>query len=305
LRWRTALFRSLGCDPFHNNEPTDIRHSARTKRFLSRRLCEQPRRASDRDGKWLQQEWGTKGFGRGQFLNPTACIHRPANRRPWWLTVKIRAFNSSTLAIQTADDRRQGRSTTGRIFALTAEADGFLPGNRRAAYYTEHTGSQARPRRNMGYLPIGFGKPGDPCLSGSLLSRSVPRWLDYVLRHEPTAGESLRPVKPDPKAQITQLKYINASPGRKYLRFSWRPHRIPAQANVRVQSYGTITLPAVIAYGMAFPRSRRKHAYKPLFREARTDGSKRCVARGERPQVLGPAPCNTHNRSSSPCPSQM
>ena len=53
--------------------------------------------------------------------------------------------------------------TTGRVFCVDADSDGFLyVGIRRADYDTEHTGVLKLDRYWNLVASIGFGKPGDP-----------------------------------------------------------------------------------------------------------------------------------------------
>lgn len=53
--------------------------------------------------------------------------------------------------------------TTGRIFCVDADSDGFLyVGIRRADYHTEHTGVLELDRDWDIVASRGFGKPGDP-----------------------------------------------------------------------------------------------------------------------------------------------
>jgi hypothetical protein len=87
--------------------------------------------------------------------------------------------------------------TTGRVFCVDADSDGFLYlGIRRADYDTPHTGVLKLDRNWNIVASIGFGKPGDPVFN-AVHDIAVGRdGSIYVAETRTKRVVKLRPVRP-------------------------------------------------------------------------------------------------------------
>jgi len=84
-------------------------------------------------------------------------------RTPSSPTAKTRGFNYSTELAKRQWTGAKDAQTTGRVFCVDADSDGFLyVGIRRADYDTEHTGVLKLDRDWNIVASRGFGKAGDP-----------------------------------------------------------------------------------------------------------------------------------------------
>jgi peptidylamidoglycolate lyase len=151
-------------DARHFNEPTDIAIRPDGTFYVSDGYVNSRVALFDRNGKWLQ-EWGKKGSGEGEFSNPHGLVFVPGSTD---VLVADRENSRLQLFDRVGKFKRQWTGakeaqTTGRIFCVDADPDGFLyVGIRRADYDTEHTGVLKLDRDWNIVASLGFGKPGDP-----------------------------------------------------------------------------------------------------------------------------------------------
>jgi len=151
-------------DATHFNEPTDIAIRPDGTFYVSDGYVNSRVALFDRNGKWLQ-EWGKKGSGEGEFSNPHGLVFVPGSTD---VLVADRENSRLQLFDRVGKFKRQwtgakDAQTTGRVFCVDADSDGFLyVGIRRADYDTEHTGVLKLDRDWNVVATIGFGKSGDP-----------------------------------------------------------------------------------------------------------------------------------------------
>jgi peptidylamidoglycolate lyase len=151
-------------DATHFNQPTDIAIRPDGSFYVSDGYVNSRVAIFDKDGKWVR-EWGKKGAGEGEFSNPHGLTFVPgstdvlvADRENSRLQLfdRVGAFKRQWVGAKDAE-------TTGRVFSVAADLDGFLyVGIRRADYDTPHTGVLKLDREWKIVTAIGFGKPGDP-----------------------------------------------------------------------------------------------------------------------------------------------
>jgi peptidylamidoglycolate lyase len=151
-------------DATHFNEPTDIAIRPDGTFYVSDGYVNSRVALFDRHGKWVR-EWGKKGSGEGEFSNPHGLALVPNSTD---VLVADRENSRLQLFDRVGKFKRQwagapDAQTTGRIFSVDVDSDGFLYlGIRRADYDTVHTGVvKLDPAWNI-VASIGFGKPGDP-----------------------------------------------------------------------------------------------------------------------------------------------
>ena len=151
-------------DATHFNEPTDIAIRPDGTFYVADGYVNSRVVLFDRNGRWLR-EWGKKGSGEGEFSNPHGLVFVPGSTD---VLVADRENSRLQLFDRVGKFKRQwtgakGIQTTGRVFCVDADSDGFLyVGIRRADYDTEHTGVLKLDRNFNIIESIGFGKPGDP-----------------------------------------------------------------------------------------------------------------------------------------------
>jgi peptidylamidoglycolate lyase len=151
-------------DATHFNEPTDIAIRPDGTFYVSDGYVNSRVALFDRNGKWVQ-EWGKKGSGEGEFSNPHGLVFMPGNTD---VLVADRENSRLQLFDRLGNFNRQwtgakDAQTTGRIFCVDADSEGFFyVGIRRADYDKEHTGVLKLDRNWNIVTSIGFGKPGDP-----------------------------------------------------------------------------------------------------------------------------------------------
>ncbi len=186
-----------GWDATHFNEPTDIAIRPDGTFYVSDGYVNSRVALFDRNGKWLL-EWGKKGSGEGQFSNPHGLVLVSGNTN---VLVADRENSRLQLFDRFGKFQRQWTGakdarTTGRIFCIAADADGFLyTGIRRADYDTEHTGVIKLDREWNIVASIGFGKPGDPVFN-AVHDIAVGRdGSIYVAETRTKRVVKLRPVK--------------------------------------------------------------------------------------------------------------
>jgi peptidylamidoglycolate lyase len=151
-------------DATHFNEPTDIAIRPDGTFYVADGYVNSRVVLFDRNGVWLR-EWGKKGSGEGEFRNPHGLVFVSGSTD---VLVADRENARLQLFDRVGKFKRQwtgakGTQTTGRVFCVDADADGFLyVGIRRADYDSEHTGVLKLDRNWNIIESIGFGKPGDP-----------------------------------------------------------------------------------------------------------------------------------------------
>jgi peptidylamidoglycolate lyase len=151
-------------DATHFNEPTDIAIRPDGTFYVSDGYVNSRVALFDRNGRWLR-EWGKKGAAEGEFSNPHGLVFVPGSTD---VLVADRENSRLQLFDQAGRFKRQWTGatdapTTGRIFCVAADSDGFLfVGIRRADYDTRHTGVLKLDRAWNIVASIGFGKSGDP-----------------------------------------------------------------------------------------------------------------------------------------------
>ncbi len=184
-------------DATHFNEPTDIAIRPDGTFYVSDGYVNSRIALFDRHGKWLR-EWGKKGSGEGEFSNPHGLVFVPGNTD---VLVADRENSRLQLFDRVGKFKRQwtgtaGAQTTGRVFCVDADSDGFLyVGIRRADYDTEHTGVLKLDHDWNIVASVGFGKPGDPVFK-AVHDIAVGRdGSIYVAETRTKRVVKLRPVK--------------------------------------------------------------------------------------------------------------
>jgi peptidylamidoglycolate lyase len=184
-------------DATHFNEPTDIAIRPDGTFYVSDGYVNSRVALFDRNGKWLQ-EWGMKGSGEGEFSNPHGLAFVPGSTD---VLVADRENSRLQLFDRVGKFKRQwtgakDAQTTGRVFCVDTDSDGFLYlGIRRGDYDTEHTGVLKLDRDWNIVASIGFGKPGDPVFN-AVHDIAVGRdGSIYVAETRTKRVVKLRPVK--------------------------------------------------------------------------------------------------------------
>ena len=86
-------------------------------------------------------------------------------------------------------------ATTGRVFSVATDRDGFLyVGIRRADYETAHTGVLKLDRQWNMVAAVGFGRPGDPVFNAVHDLAVGPDGSIYVAETRTKRVVKLRPV---------------------------------------------------------------------------------------------------------------
>ena len=185
-------------DATHFNEPTDIAIRPDETFYVSDGYKNSRVALFDRDGKWVR-EWGKKGSGEGEFSNPHGLVFVPGSTD---VLVADRENSRLQLFDREGKFKRQwtgakDAQTTGRIFCVDADSEGFFyVGIRRADYDKEHTGVLKLDRNWNIVASIGFGKPGDPVFN-AVHDIAVGRdGSIYVAETRTKRVVKLRPVKP-------------------------------------------------------------------------------------------------------------
>jgi peptidylamidoglycolate lyase len=151
-------------DATHFNQPTDIAIRADGSFYVSDGYINSRVAIFDRSGKWLR-EWGKKGAGHGEFSNPHGLSFFRANTD---VIVADRENSRLQLFDRNGEFKREWTgapeaATTGRVFSVAADAEGFLYiGIRRADYDTAHTGVLKLDRQWNIVAAVGFDRSGDP-----------------------------------------------------------------------------------------------------------------------------------------------
>ncbi|HLX45124.1 MAG TPA: peptidyl-alpha-hydroxyglycine alpha-amidating lyase family protein [Bryobacteraceae bacterium] len=184
-------------DATHFNEPTDIAIRPDGTFYVSDGYVNSRVALFDRNGKWLR-EWGKKGTGEGEFRNPHGLVFVPGGSD---VLVADRENSRLQLFDHVGKFKRQwmgvkDAQTTGRIFCVDADAEGFFYlGIRRADYDTAHTGVVKLDRDWNIVTSIGFGKPGDPVFN-AVHDIAIGRdGSIYVAETRTKRVVKLRPVK--------------------------------------------------------------------------------------------------------------
>ena len=151
-------------DATHFNQPTDIAIRADGSFYVSDGYVNSRVAIFDSHGKWMR-EWGKKGSGPGEFSNPHGLSFVNgstdvivADRENSRLQVFDR---NGTFKREWTGAKDAG--TTGRVFSVATDAEGFLYiGIRREDYDTAHTGVLKLDRDWQIVAAVGFDRPGDP-----------------------------------------------------------------------------------------------------------------------------------------------
>src|SRR5262245_21572633 len=185
-------------DATHFNEPTDIAIRPDGTFYVSDGYVNSRVALFDRDGKWLQ-EGGKEGVGPGEFRNPHGLTLAPRGAD---ILVADRENSRLQLFDRTGKFKRQWTGakeaqTTGRIFSVAADPEGFLYlGIRRADYDTEHTGVVKLDQDWNIVASIGFGKPGDPVFNAVHDLAVGADGSMYVAETRTKRVVKLRPLRP-------------------------------------------------------------------------------------------------------------
>jgi len=183
-------------DATHFNQPTDIAIRADGSFYVSDGYVNSRVALFDRTGKWLQ-EWGRKGTGAGEFSNPHGLALVPGGRD---VLVADRENSRLQLFDHAGKFKRQWAGardapTTGRVFGVTVDANGFAyVGIRRADYDTAHTGVLKLDRNWNIVQSIGFGTPGAPVFNAVHDLALGPDGAIYVAETRTKRVVKLRPV---------------------------------------------------------------------------------------------------------------
>jgi peptidylamidoglycolate lyase len=151
-------------DATHFNQPTDIAIRTDGSFYVSDGYVNSRVAIFDSHGKWLR-EWGKKGSGHGEFSNPHGLSFVTGNT-----DVIVADRENSRLQLFDHDGTfkrewtgAKDAATTGRVFSVATDAEGFLyVGIRREDYDTAHTGVLKLDRDWKIVAAVGFDRPGDP-----------------------------------------------------------------------------------------------------------------------------------------------
>jgi peptidylamidoglycolate lyase len=151
-------------DATHFNQPTDIAIRPDGSFYVSDGYVNSRVAIFDRNGKWVR-EWGKKGAGPGEFSNPhgisfvagsTDVVVADRENSRLQLFDRAGVFKRQWMGVKDAP-------TTGRVFSVAADAEGFLyVGIRRADYDTAHTGVLKLDQDWKIVAAVGFGQASDP-----------------------------------------------------------------------------------------------------------------------------------------------
>jgi len=111
------------------------------------------------------REWGKKGDGHGEFSNPHGLSFVTGNTDVIVAdreNSRLQLFDRNGAFLREWTGAKDA-ATTGRVFSVATDADGFLyVGIRRADYDTAHTGVLKLDRDWKIVAAVGFDRPGDP-----------------------------------------------------------------------------------------------------------------------------------------------
>lgn len=151
-------------DATHFNQPTDVAIRPDGSFYVSDGYVNSRIAIFDGRGKWLR-EWGKKGAGHGEFSNPHGLTFVTGNTD---VIVADRQNSRLQLFDHSGAFKREwigaaDAATTGRVFSVATDRDGFLHvGIRRADYDTAHTGVLKLDQEWNIVATVGFDRPGDP-----------------------------------------------------------------------------------------------------------------------------------------------
>jgi peptidylamidoglycolate lyase len=153
-----------GWDGTHFNQPTDVQVRPDGTFYVSDGYVNSRVALFDTLGKEVR-EWGKQGGGAGEFSNPHGLTLLPGS-------TDVLVADRENARLQLFDENgrfkrlwagQKGADTTGRVFAVAADAEGNLfVGIRREDYDTKHTGVLKLDRDYRVLAAIGFGQPGGP-----------------------------------------------------------------------------------------------------------------------------------------------
>jgi peptidylamidoglycolate lyase len=151
-------------DATHFNQPTDMQIRPDGSFYVSDGYVNSRVAIFDKDGKW-QREWGKKGSGHGEFSNPHGLSFVTGGSD---VIVADRENSRLQLFDRHGEFKREwlgakDAATTGRVFSVATDAEGFFyVGIRRADYDTAHTGVIKLDPHFHIVAMVGFDRPGDP-----------------------------------------------------------------------------------------------------------------------------------------------
>ena len=184
-------------DATHFNEPTDIGIRPDGTFYVGDGYVNSRVALFDRNGKWVK-EWGKKGSGEGEFRNPHGLVLLPNST-----DVLVADRENMRLQLFDKDGKfkkqwtgEKDAQTTGRVFCVMADADGYLYlGIRRADYDTQHTGVLKLDHDWKIIASVGFGKAGDPVFNAVHDMALGRDGSIYVAETRTKRVVKLRPVK--------------------------------------------------------------------------------------------------------------
>ena len=183
-------------DATHFNQPTDVAIRPDGSFYVSDGYVNSRIAIFDSRGKWLR-EWGKKGAGRGEFSNPHGLALVSGNTE---VIVADRENSRLQLFDRNGAFKREwigatDAATTGRVFSVATDRDGFVyAGIRRADYDTAHTGVLKLDRQWTIVAAIGFDRPGDPVFNAVHDLAVGPDGSIYVAETRTKRVVKLRPV---------------------------------------------------------------------------------------------------------------
>jgi peptidylamidoglycolate lyase len=183
-------------DGTHFNQPTDIAIRADGSFYVSDGYINSRVAVFDRTGTWLR-EWGQKGAGHGEFSNPHGLSFFTNNSD---VIVADRENSRLQLFDRNGVFKREWKgaadaATTGRVFSVATDRDGFVyVGIRRADYDTAHTGVVKLDRTWNIVATVGFDRPGDPTFNAVHDLAVGPDGSIYVAETRTRRIVKLRPV---------------------------------------------------------------------------------------------------------------
>lgn len=182
-------------DATHFNQPTDIAIRADGSFYVSDGYVNSRVALFDKDGRWIH-EWGKNGSAAQEFSNPHGLSLFARN-------TDVIVADRENSRLQLFDSRgafkRQwrgepGAATTGRVFSVATDRDGFIYlGVRRADYDTAHTGVLKLDQRWNIVAAVGFDRPGDPKFNAVHDIAVAPDGSIYVAETRTKRVVKLRP----------------------------------------------------------------------------------------------------------------
>jgi DNA-binding beta-propeller fold protein YncE len=185
-----------GWDATHFNQPTDIAIRADGSFYVSDGYVNSRVAVFGPDGRH-RREWGRKGAGPGEFSNPHGLTFITGSTD---VLVADRQNVRLQLFAEDGTFKREwtgepGAETTGRVFAVAADAAGhYYMGIRRDDYDVAHTGVVKLDRDWRIVSSIGFGRAGHPVFNAVHDLAVGPDGSIYVAETRTKRVVKLRPA---------------------------------------------------------------------------------------------------------------